>query len=337
MLISQSDAQTIAAKAFVRAGVAKHDAVSAALILTLAEMMGVTTHGLSRVADYCSRIAKGSIDAHAVPIHSAPAPSIIKVDGANGLGPSIAHKSIIAGIAVARTQGAAIVSCHNASHLGALAPYLWQATNAGMAAIITTNTAPMIAPDGARIATIGNNPLGIGIPNPGAVPVLLDMSMSLVSRSRVRAAAASGKSIPDTWATDVNGRPTTDPAKALEGVMQAMGGAKGARLALCLDLLAGGLSGAAMLSNIPSPAADRPQNLGYLFVLINAQMLLTDTALNAQIRTASDSLSAARAIEPKNVPRLPGAQAIAAMQAAQENGLEVPEALFENLKNLASG
>ena len=338
MRLSEQDALQLAARAFERAGVPKTGAAAAAEILTIAQMMGLNTHGLSRVATYRDRMKVGGITASAVATITATAPSIRTVDGANALGPAVALQSLYAAIEVAETQGAAVVLCRNANHLGALAPYLFLASRAGMASIITSNTAPMIAAEGGQRQAIGNNPLGIGLPNPGGAPVLLDMSMSVVSRSRVRAMAAVGETIPETWATDINGRPTTDPAKALEGLMQAIGGAKGSRLALCLDLLAGGLSGAAMLSAIPNSvrSPEKPQNLGQMFVLIDTRKIMDPEELSHQMRTASESLSNSGQSDPNQPIRFPGARAMAAFDIAREKGLEITPALFNQLTSLAA-
>jgi LDH2 family malate/lactate/ureidoglycolate dehydrogenase len=185
---------------------------------------------------------------------------------------------------------------------------------------------------------IGNNPLGIGIPNPGGAPVFLDMALSVAARSHVRAALNDGRAIPESWATDAEGNPTTDPAAAMRGLMQAIGGAKGANLALCLDLLAAGLSGARMLGAILPNAdetPDQPQGLGQMFLLINTKMLLPDDVLHDRMEAAGRAITHSRPVVPTTPPRLPGARAMAALRSAQQRGFSPNAAMLADLRRLA--
>ncbi|SMX44484.1 Ldh family oxidoreductase [Maliponia aquimaris] len=330
-------AQTLAARAFARAGVAIPDADSAAQMLTLTEAMGISTHGLVRVRDYTARIAAGGIDAQAAPQVERPAPALLRIDGARGLGPAVAFSALEHTMQAARQCGVAAAFLRRASHLGALAPYLFVAAEHGFAAVITSNTAPMMAPAGGRAPVIGNNPLGFALPHPEGRHVILDMALSVVSRSRVRAAARAGTPIPDSWATGPDGLPTTDPAQAMRGLMSAIGGDKGANLALCLDLMAGGLSGAAMLSEVPT-AADTPgapQDLGQMILLVDAARLLPDTDRAARLDTAARIVGQSPALNPAQPPRLPGARALARLQKARAEGIDIPSALLSDLETLA--
>ncbi|MEQ9041958.1 MAG: Ldh family oxidoreductase [Silicimonas sp.] len=337
MRLSEAGARDLAERAFRRAGVGATPARDAAEILTLAQMMGIETHGLARVGDYVRRIRAGGIDPAAEPGISAPAPALRLIDARNGLGPAVMRRALDEALGAAREQGIGAAFVRNGSHLGALAPYLWIAAEAGFACIVTTSTAPMIAPAGGREARIGNTPLGLAIPNPGRTPVILDIALSVAARSRVRAARKAGTPIPADWATDADGLPTTDPAAAMQGLMRAIGGDKGANLALCLDLFAGLLSGAAILSEIPN-AADTPgtpQNLGQMIVAIDAGRLMPAHALGARMEDARRIVAGTPAVDPAQPPRLPGARAIAALRAARRDGLELAPALLKDLRALA--
>lgn len=337
MRTTEAEARDLAERAFLRAGIAERPAADTAEILTLADMMGIGTHGLQRVADYLGRIRAGGIDPKASPCVTSLAPALRLVDGRHGLGPAIARRALDETLAAAREQGLGATFVRNGSHLGALAPYLWIAAESGFACVISTNAAPMIAPAGGRAARLGNNPLGIAIPNPGGLPAILDMALSVAARSRVRAAQKAGTQIPADWATDANGLPTTDPEAAMHGLMRAIGGDKGANLALCFDLLAGLLSGSAILSEIPN-AAETPsavQNLGHMFLAIDASRLLPPDTLAARMRDAASIVADTPAVDPECPPRLPGARAVAALYASRRDGLELSCDLLENLRNLA--
>ncbi|RZV46550.1 MAG: Ldh family oxidoreductase, partial [Sphingomonadaceae bacterium] len=190
--ISVEAAADLAARAFRNAGVGGRDASSAAEILALAEAMGIRTHGLNRVRDYVTRINAGGIDPAAEILALRPAPALRHIDGKDGLGPAVARRALDEAIGAAREAGIGATFVRRASHLGALAPYLYIAARAGFAAVVTTNTAPMIAPAGGRSPVVGNNPLGLVVPHPGGQHVLVDMALSVAARSRVRAAASQG-------------------------------------------------------------------------------------------------------------------------------------------------
>lgn len=314
-------------------------AEDAAQMLVTAEMMGIGTHGLARVEAYVARLRSGGANPDAVPAIIAPAPALRQVDGQNGLGAAVAIRATRAAIEAARDVGVGAAFCRSSTHLGALAPQLLHAAEAGFAAIFTTNTAPMIAPKGGHRPVVGNTPIGIALPDAGGDHVILDMAMSVVARSKVRQAAAKGEPIPDSWATDELGQPTTDAAAAMKGLMQAIGGGKGANLALTLDLLAGGLSGAAMMSEIPNANLDprAVANVGHMFIVIDAAKLIAPEVLAQRLNDARDLVrSSATSDDPSDAPRLPGARALAELRHAQETGIAVEPDLLARLRALAA-
>ncbi len=337
MHLTEHEALDLVQSVFARAGVNPGMARDGAAMLVRAEMMGITTHGLARVPDYVGRIRAGGIDPAAVPEVTSPAPALVRVDGRNGFGPAVAYCAVQAAMVAARDVGMAAAFCRGSTHLGALAPLLHVAAEAGFAAIFTTNTAPMIAPAGGKTAVLGNAPFGIAIPDPFGVPVILDIALSVAARSKVRQAAKAGQPIPETWATDADGHPTTDAAKAMAGLMQAIGGTKGANLSLCLDLLAGGLSGAAMLSEIANanlvPGAIA--NVGHLFIVIDTARLLPPEALSRRMSDAREMVEASPRLEPDTPIRLPGARAIATLHAARAQGFPLAPDLLRELTALA--
>ncbi|MEO0691274.1 MAG: Ldh family oxidoreductase [Pseudomonadota bacterium] len=319
----------------MRADMAK----DAARMLVTAEMMGIQTHGLARVAPYAARLRDGGVNPDALPVITRPAPALLHVDGQNGLGAAVAIRATHAAMKAARKVGMCAAFCRASSHLGALAPQLLEAANAGFAAIFTTNTSPMIAPAGGRRPVLGNTPLGIALPDAHGEPVILDIALSVAARSKVRRAATKGASIPATWATDAQGKPTTDAAEAMKGLMQAIGGTKGANLSLCLDLLAGGLSGAAMLSEVPNANEETKTiaNVGHLFLVIDASKLMPPGALADRIDDARKLVRNSASSDADPQPRLPGSRALAAMAKARQTGVPVDPSLRASLEKLAAG
>ncbi len=163
--------------------------------------------------------------------------------------------------------------------------------------------------------------------------VLLEMAQSVVARSRLREAAEARTPDPDTWATGAAGTPTTDARFGMAGLIEAIGGTKGARLALCLDLMAAVLSGAAMLTEIPDAAStpERPQRFAQMLLLIDARKLLPQPDGFGRIATAARMVGTCPAVDPAMPPRLPGARAIAALRKAQSAGLDLPAPLLAGL------
>jgi LDH2 family malate/lactate/ureidoglycolate dehydrogenase len=226
----------------------------------------------------------------------------------------------------------------NANHFGAIAPYCFLAAQEGFATIIGSNASTTIAPTGGRATRLGNNPLAIGVPRPGGRPVILDMAMSVVARGKIRAALERGERIPDTWATDREGKATTDPKSALEGFLLPFGGYKGYGLALMVDLLAGVLSGAAYLTHVNSwvDAPQSPGNLGHFFIAIDtaplgsAEWLAERAADFAHIVHDTPRADAGRPVV------LPGEIELDRLERQRRDGIDIDARLIARLQSLAA-
>lgn len=336
-VLTEQEARALTARAFSNAGILPDLAEAAALHLTLTEMLGITTHGLSRVGNYIGRVRAGGIEAGARPIFEAVAPALIRGDAAQGLGAGVAQLALARTMEAARETGIAACFLRNATHFGAVAPLSLVAAEAGFASVITANSAPMLAPPGGRGVAVGNAPTGIGLPHAGGRHVILDMALSVAARSKLRGAADRGERIPDSWALDAEGRPTTDPKAALKGVLQAIGGRKGAALAVTLDLMAAGLAGAAMLSDVGDNHADpsRRPDVGQMFILIDAARLMPPRDFAQRLDHAAGILAGVPPLPGGPAPRLPGARAMAALKQARAVGIDLSAGLLNELQELA--
>jgi LDH2 family malate/lactate/ureidoglycolate dehydrogenase len=263
-IITAESLRELAVRALAGGGMSEEDAQRVSDVLVLADLFGIRTHGVARIPQYLERARVGGVDVAATVVVEQVAPALVRVDGANGVGPLVGSHALDAALAAAKEVGIGAAFVRGSNHFGPVMPYLFQATQQGFAAVIASNATTTIAPWGGREARLGNNPLGIGVPNPGGDPVLLDIAMSVAARAKIRDAAKAGESIPDTWATDRDGVPTTDPAAALEGFLQPLGGHKGYGLSVMVDLFAGMLSGAGYLTRIrPSSAPRRRCRTGW--------------------------------------------------------------------------
>jgi len=272
---TEAELTALAIRAFEGLGLTQPDAADVVRVLVMADLFGLSTHGLSRVESYGERLLVKGINARPNIQVEAPAPALRLVDGDNGVGPLVGMHALRAAMDAARQYGIGMAFARGSNHFGPISPYSLIAAQQGFASVIGSNATTTIAPWGGSDARLGNSPLGFGVPNPGGQPFLLDMAMSVVARAKIRNAFKRGESIPDTWATDDKGRATTDPKAALEGFLQPIGGHKGYGLALLVDMFAGLLSNAAYLTHVKSwvDAPEEPQNLGHFFILINTQVL----------------------------------------------------------------
>lgn len=273
--VAVDDLRQLGRQAFEGLGLTHSAAEKVANVLVLADLFGLTTHGLSRIESYGERLDSRGISAAAEPAIEAVAPAIARIDGRNAVGPLVGMAALEAGIELAKQFGISLVLARGSNHFGPISPYSYIAAEQGFASIIGSNATTTIAPSGGSDARLGNSPLGFGVPNPAGSHFMLDMAMSVVARAKIRNALKGGESIPDTWATDAGGKPTTDPRAALDGFLLPIGGHKGYGLALVVDLLAGLLSNAAYLTHVKSwvDAPDEPQNLGHFFILIDTARL----------------------------------------------------------------
>lgn len=273
--LSAEQLRDLGSQAFRGLGLAAADAEQVTEVLVLAELFGLTTHGLSRIESYGERLESGGIDSNAKVTHESLAPVVVRIDGHNAVGPLVGMKALQVGLETAKVYGACVVLANGSNHFGPVSPYAYLAAQQGFASIIGSNATTTIAPTGGSDARLGNSPLGFGVPHPEGEHFILDMAMSVVARAKIRNALKQGNAIPETWATDAQGKPTTDPRAALDGFLLPIGGHKGYGLALVVDLLAGLLSNAAYLTHVKSwvDAPDEAQNLGHFFILIDTARL----------------------------------------------------------------
>ena len=328
----------LAARALAGLGLERRDAEDCARILVLGELMGLSTHGVGRIESYGERLDLGGIKARPDIRVDRVAPAIAKVDGDNGVGPLVGMRALRAAMELARETGVGIAFARASNHFGPVAPYSLIAAEAGFASIIGSNASTTIAPWGGRDARLGNSPVGFCVPNPGGQPVILDMALSVVARAKIRNAAKRGEAIPPTWATDKDGKPTTDPNAALEGFLLPIGGHKGYGLALIVDLFAGLLSGAAFLTHVSSWSdnPESPSDLGHFFFLIDCARLGPADRLADRMREFAAIIHDTPPADPASPVLLPGEIELGRLERHRRDGIAIDESLVAKLESLAA-
>jgi hypothetical protein len=195
------------------------------------------------------------------------------------------------------------------NHFGPVAPYNYLAAQEGFASIAAATATTTIAPTGGAEARLGQQPHRVSACRiREATRSSSTWQVSVVARAKIRDALKQGRAIPDTWATDREGRPTTDPKAALDGFLQPIGGYKGYGLALIVDLFAGVLSGAAYLTRVESWSdhPEKPQDLGHFFIVIDTRVLGAGDWLAQRVEDFAAILRSTPRSDPDVAVRLPG-------------------------------
>ncbi|MGF1631237.1 MAG: Ldh family oxidoreductase [Kiloniellaceae bacterium] len=337
--IDPESLRRLAVAALTAAGARERHAGWTADILVEGDLMGLGTHGVLRLLLYCERLRLKGINPDAEIALERRAPSLALVDGDDGLGPAVAMTALEAGLDMAAETGIAYVGCRRSNHFGALAPYGLKACARGLVMIAGTNASPTIAPWGGREARLGNNPMAVAVPCPGAPHFILDMAMSVAARGKIRKALSEGGTIPEGWAVDAAGQPTVDPKTALDGFLLPFGAHKGSGLSQAVDILSGVLSGARFLTDI-TPWTDfpeEPSGTGHFFLLIDPKRLLGAAAYDDAIAHFRDLVQATPPADPSQPVEMPGEREQRRRDKALRDGIELPAALLAQIEALASG
>jgi (2R)-3-sulfolactate dehydrogenase (NADP+) len=260
--------EELAAEAMIRLGATQTNARPVARSIRRAEADGIRSVGFGYLPTYLAHLKTGKVKGDAVPIVGVARPSAVIVDAAHGF----AHPAFDAGlqplIDAARTNGCATLAISRSYSIGVLGHPVEDIAKAGLVALAVSNSPPNIAPWGGRIPLFGTNPMAFAAPRIDAAPLVIDQATSVVTKVTLVEASRTGSTIPEGWALDADGQATTDAAAALKGSMLPFGGAKGAGIALIIDLLAAALTGA-NFSKDASPYAKAdgpPPGVGQLFV-----------------------------------------------------------------------
>jgi (2R)-3-sulfolactate dehydrogenase (NADP+) len=317
--LSLSDAIEWVAAIFVRNGCRIENAHSVARALVAAEAGGLRGHGLSRIPTYLQMVRSSKIDGHAKPSAIRSRAGVLAVDAAHGFAYPAIDLAVAELPALAAEQGIVAASIRRSNHCGAAGLPCEALARKGLVAVLFANTPSAMAPWGGHQPVFGTNPIAFAAPLDGREPVVVDLALSKVARGPIVAARQRGDTIPEGWALDDEGNPTTDPARALQGTMVPLGEAKGAALAFVVEVLAGCLTGA-NLAFEASSFLDRhgpPPATGQLLLAI-------DPAAFGHAAFGERMATFVRAIEVQPGVRLPGARRSASRARAQRDGIVIP-------------
>ena len=322
----------LARTALEKAGANSKMAEATARHLVRAEEQGLPTHGMSRVPFYCGMLRKGRADGAAQPAMVSERAGVCLIDNRDGLPYVSAQWAVEEVIARARRNGIGFAGISNSAHLGVLGIHLEAVAAAGMVGFAFTNSPAAIPAWGGKKALFGTNPVAAAFPRQDKQPLVIDLALTTVVRGKIMMAMRKGERMPEGWALDRHGKPTTDPKEAIEhGSLFPIGGAKGAMLALMFELICASLTGAAIgpeADSFFSEEGNKPR-IGQAFIAI-------DPGASAGIGKYFERVEAiVGAMQADPEVRLPGARRFAA-EAAAKKGIEVPDELIAQIEKLCS-
>jgi (2R)-3-sulfolactate dehydrogenase (NADP+) len=324
--VALGEIETVTRDALAAHGAAPWVADEMARTVRTAEGYGNRICGLYYVESYCQQLVTGRVKGDVEPEITRPRPGIVAVDARFGFAQTAFLRALPEGCAAARENGIATIAISHAHTCTAVGYFCEQVAHEGLICLGLTNASPIVAPPGGKTRVLGTNPIAFAVPDlqEGGVAMLVDQSTTQVALGRITMARAAGEAIPEGWAIDAAGAPTTDPAAALGGALVSAGGHKGWGFGLMAEVLAAGLTGSTPSREIAPLKAPEggPHDIGQYFIVI-------DPALQPGFAAFMTGLASAVAQDPG--ARLPGQGKTPADPVA------VPDALWAQMQTLAKG
>lgn len=274
-------------------GVPAADAHLLADSLVVAELWGHSSHGMLRLPWYVERLRSGVMTAVTEPSIVMDSGAVTVMDGRHGIGQVLSAKAVELGVERARQHGISAVGVRNSNHFGTAAYFTRMAAQQGCVAILATNASPAMAPWGGKTKTVGTNPWSIAAPGGRRGVAVMDIANTAVARGKIYLAAERDVEIPDTWAADENGVPTTNAKDAIHGLILPMAGHKGYVISFMMDVLAGVLTGSQFGSHVAGPyEAGRPSGCGHLLITIDIKSTMPLAEFEQRMEALIDEVKA---------------------------------------------
>lgn len=328
--IDLNELEELAKRSLVAADTSEANAGVVAAALVAADADGLASHGVSRVPFYADQSATRKVDGHATPVLEQHAAAALRIDAADGFAYPAIRMGLERGVETCRDNGVAAISIANSHHCGAIGYHVESVAAQGLVALGFSNTPAGIAPWGGTRGSFGTNPIGFACPRRRQPPLVVDLSLSAVARGKVMLAEKRGEAIPEGWALDAKGRATTDAHAALAGTMVPIGEAKGAALAMMVELLTAGLAGANFAFEASSffSADGAPPRIAQLFLLVDPAAFGGRGFVDRVEALVTDVTS-----QPGT--RLPGDRRHENRARARVQGVEIAQDLLEELRRRA--
>jgi ureidoglycolate dehydrogenase (NAD+) len=336
MRVEQAALTSFCRDVLVAVGLDERDAATVAGSLVAADLRGVATHGVLRLPVYVERMRRGLIATRPSIQVRRTGPATATVDGGNGPGQVVALRAMREAVALAEGAGVGLVSVHGSNHFGAAGWFALHAAERGMIGLALTHAEADVVPFGGRRPALGTNPLAVAVPRGDGPPVLLDMATSGVAMGRVLLARTRGEPIPEDWAVDADGEPTTDPRQVR--AVRPMAGPKGYGLAFVVEVLAGLLSGSRSGTEVRRmyDDFDEPQGIGHFLGAIDPARFVPPNVFAGSVDRLAGQLKATPPAPGFDEVLLPGEPEERAEARHRRDGIPIPEELRRELVALGA-
>lgn len=338
ILVRDETLEAFVADLFARAGMNDDAARFCAHALVLNNLWGIDSHGVLRAPVYVERVRKRAVNPtpHIKTVRGNAAFEVL--DGDDGIGFVVGRAAMLRAIELAECYSVGAVGVIRSNHFGAAALYARMATERGMIGIAMSNVMPNMVAPGGKQTIVGNNPLAIAIPTFGDFPFVLDISLSNVAGGKILLAQQKGEKIPLDWATDREGRPTDDPAKAFAGFLLPLGGHKGLGLAYAVDILCGLITGGAFGDQLKSMYAhpNEPSGTGHFMLALNLDAIITRAEMQARMEAFYRRIKAAPMWDANAEMFLPGEIEHRTQLQRHAQGIPLPRKVYDELVALGN-
>lgn len=335
MILTFDMEKTIIRTLLQKLGASGEEANATAEVLAEGDLRGFASHGLLRLPYILRALKRGTIAAKAEVKVVRETPATALIDGGHGLGHYVATRAMRLAIEKAKRQGVTAVGVYNSNHFGIAGYYAELAMREGLIGIVTTTTDALVHPWGGVEPLLGTNALAIGLPT--EPPVLLDMAMSVAARGKLVKAMKEGKPIPENWAIDSEGKPTTDPAKALKGALSPFGGPKGYALAFVLELLAGPLVHAAAGKEVKGTLepVEGFCTKGDFMIVIDPKAFIAQEEFRARADEFTEQVKSSRKVLGVEEIMAPGEPEQKTRERNLQDGIQISDEVWTELEQIA--
>jgi len=328
--------ETFCTRVLEKLRVPREEAEITAKTLVTANLRGVDTHGVLRLPLYAARLKTGAMAPSVNLTTEKETIATALLDGHDGIGQVISYRAMEMAIRKAAAAGVSYVAVRHSNHFGAAAYYPMMALEHDMIGLTFTNASPRLAPTGGVERLFGNNPWSIAVPAGRRPPVVLDMANSVVAAGKIRVAKKEGKPIPEGWALNQYGEPTTDPDEGLKGILLAIGGYKGYGITLMVDLLTGVLTDSHYGPRVKGLDQDvDPAGTAHSFMAISLAAFTDVKAFNARMEAYVDEIKSSRKAKGAEVIYVPGEPEHLRVRERMEKGIPLQPKVAEELRAIA--
>ncbi|HUC90466.1 MAG TPA: Ldh family oxidoreductase [Paenibacillus sp.] len=326
--------QQYVAGLFNGAGLSRENAEIVAESLVQADLRGVDSHGVVRTDIYLKRIQAGMMNSDGDVTVERSSGSVTLLDGRNNPGAVIGSRALEHALEEVKRQGSAVVGVKGSNHFGTCAYYLLKAVQQDTIMIILSNASQTMPPTGGIRPFIGTNPFSVGVPAGKCRPFVLDMATSVVARGKIIVAAERGEDIPQGWAIDKHGNPTTNAREALNGSVLPMAGAKGYGISMFVDILSGVLTGAGFGRYVNNMYENwhEPQNVGHLFVAVDINAFMPAALFKERMDRYIREIKAEPKAPDVEEILIPGEIELRCTEARMACGIELPASVEKQLE-----